>query len=514
MRILKKIRSNTFLFALFLISSQSCFSYTDEVKIFLSYLESQVSKVEVAKFEVQQKPEYIVYGSKSFGFFKTSNFTLNDGELVIDIIPPFYGEAVTFYTSVNDEEKKLGGKVYTSPYLSLEKFLKIKKTGVFNYYFFAMTIPVQIDGINLSVPIILNKRGQIVWAYLNHEGMAGGSNIKKVSSDEYIILFSKNELIWVNFKDRKTIRYPVKKTKGLSRINHEFHLDNHELSFINHEYSFNIIDFFKYPFAFLRRRSVVGRFEKIKKLNLRSKRVETLVDLREYYSLKRNYTFYLEKVLRKRTDPTGFRTRFKKVLNGKEYSSHEFFHTNSISRKGDWLAVSVPLKCQLLLVNSKTNESFRVGYEGDIEPEEELDRFCFQHDVNIIDENTISLIDNFSALINPSFGKKTRALVIKLDKEKRTYKRVWDFEASNFSTRHGTIEYGKNIFLYFSHLSHLKKYENGFWQILEVNEDKSIRAQMLFDLYNKEKLDLSLLNTSLQIQPLFSIHDKLYEKSL
>ena len=175
---------NTIFYILILIPF-SLFSKNIPDLAILGLMNIDLHKEYLAEIVIPSKYEnkIIEYGNNDFGFLSTK---VKNG--VIKIVPPYYEEEVNFFI---DSKKIISKKFMDKNPKWIKEDFNIKLKGEFKTKFFLTPLSVIRKGKRLVLLAVINKKGQVVWAYLLNKGRVSSGDsyplMKLIDNEIYII---------------------------------------------------------------------------------------------------------------------------------------------------------------------------------------------------------------------------------------------------------------------------------------------------------------------------------------
>ena len=188
----------------------------------------------------------VIYGHPSIGFFKTEDIKRKQGYLEFKIIPPTYVYPVVFYGKDHSGSFKiLGRKNFKSPLPKAFDLIKFTVQGTFTkpYFLLSGSLPkYSLSSLasnrakpnlpfknknRFSFPMIVNRIGEIVWAYVpSKEGKPFNSYIvtKPVRKGVYGVLAGKKQSYFLSVRaDGRVLKsIDLRSAKGAAPLHHDF----------------------------------------------------------------------------------------------------------------------------------------------------------------------------------------------------------------------------------------------------------------------------------------------------
>ena len=154
--------------------------------------------VRLENFKMAQGIKSVVevrYGNKEVGYFQTNNFSLNETNLSLKLIPPTYRKTIEFRIIYRNAlgkkiELKLGERKYVNP-IGNELDNKISVLSSPNSPFFIMDWAFEEAGKDPTlIPVVINRLGEVVWIYYDSSEppSRGGSAVEVTDQGRFIFL--------------------------------------------------------------------------------------------------------------------------------------------------------------------------------------------------------------------------------------------------------------------------------------------------------------------------------------
>jgi hypothetical protein len=374
----------------------------------------------------------VVYGNRQYGYFETDNFQIDGKRIRITLIPPGFKFPIEFHVRMRlpagDRSSLIGKQTFKSPLPAAYTGVQIKTKGVFseNFYLISAALPKSSLSNYDAIPvrpdlpmknksrftflIIVNRFGEIVWAYVPHRGDEYFNSYiygRPLGGGEYGIVMGKKDGYFavVNFEGKKLHEVDLKHAAEGDKypMHHDFDLgpDNELYTITNNTY-----------FSKKERKSYLTNM--ILKVDLRTKKPEIVKDLLEVYhpDSTLHWSEHSEK------------DQF--VTWGGEPADHDFTHANSIRFvDGKGVLLSLRHLDTIVMLDQDFKEvEWTIGRTArDTYQVVGPTAFSHQHAPVFVGDNRLLLFDNGFE------QRESRVIELGLDPSSKKVSLEWEFKA-------------------------------------------------------------------------------------
>lgn len=390
---------------------------------------------EIFPWASRQRPTAIVYGNEEIGYFSSQNFQIEKGKLTFKFIPPTYRRPLIFSALLPDQKlpRKLADKKYKNPIGDFTDLTSAEGSLSFPF--------VMMNGTTQSMPLALNRLGEIVWLFpnLKDPSRLNTNSIEILENGEFLFmaLKSSTRLTWINSFGQ--IRYDIdfQKSKIPYPSTHtvQYLKKTNEILFISPDCrklsAWNeFIPLFQGPAGWLRllklpRRTYAG--SKILRMSLDTLKVKEVWNSFQDFSPSQNPSLasgYLTMADRY-MDATD-ENQYLSLLKQKDFSTWaqwpdeqcnvDWTHENSVQYiEGKGYLISVRNLNEVIFLNEDGRLQWRIG-EGpgaDFRFPFDGSSFSLQHSAVMRDDGSILLYDNrapYRGFSGTRFGNRVLVL--------------------------------------------------------------------------------------------------------
>jgi hypothetical protein len=401
------------------------------------------------KFLVKLKIPYhknvseIVYGNHIYGYFKITekNIKFDGQNLIFSIIPPGYKNPINFY----DHKLKIYEKKFNPVDSSILKEITVQTKGQMSHHLYLLSAvfypSISRDQKRSYFPIILNRIGEIIWAYIPDKGSKNFRKypvIKQVGKGIYGILYGEKWSYFeiFNFKGKRLLKLKPKDAKPSYVIHHDFILSDDFRSLITFGHSLGQInpiftkiinqDLFSIlykPFSLLS--------NPIIKVDLKNNFASTLneplytMDTLYGFTLKNHPDFFNEVM---KTKP-----RFFTKWNLKN-AQIDWLHANSLQQTPEGYLVSFRNINKLIMFSDDFKKiNWTLGNEktDTFYIANDHEQFFHQHHASMLEDGRIILLDNQSGP-EKKFRRGSRIIILKRDPLLGIARVDWEYTATDY----------------------------------------------------------------------------------
>lgn len=365
-----------------------------------SYFSQQVS----LKTGRVEKPLAVIYGNEVYGYFASNDWTFEKSEIQLSLFPPGYKYPIEFFARErNGSVTRLGKRSFANKQSKLVRILQAARgEGRLTVPYVLLTADLRgaEDVSDLQIPVVylLNRLGEVVWAYEAPPGSLNGTNflmVKKSAAGHYGVLAE--AFTEINAQGKVIREVPLTSSEGDYPAHYDFlWLNDRLVSFsLKPRFYYDWSDWF--PFIKMVSTDEVRSWD----LNTRESRME--------------WDFY--QWIQPQRDPN-FRALFKQDLE--IYA--DYVHPSSIaaSEKGEYLMSLRELNSILLWDPKSQKVKWSVGANAsDTYHPENAALFAAQHSVTFVGPQNLLVFDNGT--------KKSRIIEIELKDGDRSARLVKSF---------------------------------------------------------------------------------------
>lgn len=371
-----------------------------------------------------EKAVSIVYGNSKIGFFEQKNLEVGASNVRIKLIPPTYLFPISFTLKYENQQgeiksRSLGSRKYNYPFAKPEGF-NVTSMGKLSFPF------VLVNGISgnanheIYVPMIVNKLGEIVWAYYR-DGEKKHTNRRAVLSTtdhngNYMFLKRAEETEFLRLRFDGTILTDLDfRARDLPPNSHNFKYlpASNELLYLSYDcrqlpWYKEFLPFFSGPIGWWRlltlpRRSYEGG--RLIRLDLSTLKYREIWNSFQNFSPEKNPSlFSLPHFETDRFQDVTRADQYEEIIKEKSLLSEwvktchvDWTHENSLDYKpGKGYLISIRNLNKIILVGEDGRLVWSIG-EG---PENDYffgaggSGFSMQHDARFLENDDILLFDN------------------------------------------------------------------------------------------------------------------------
>lgn len=478
----------------------------------------------------------IQYGNSSYGYFETNNFISSKEGVLFSFIPPGRKKAIEFYAVYEGGERvNLGTRTFDNflpPFIRFTDYV-VKRPMSVPFMLGSGKFPVSRKGEKIqfqTFPVILNRLGEVVWAYVPHKKAAfrkGSPVLNMIRPGRLAILYPHQGFEVIDIKKglELTRYFPKSILQTSQSYHHDFEptRDDKTILVLKNEIEglrdiaplfyqkeslsdfwqdiillFSPIQWVKSPY--LIKYDFLSGKEK-ERIPLSNSLFSTISSFQYIHSPK------VEELRRRK-----IQTLLPPNLRGSqkfEDKGLDVYHVNSFHQYKGRTLVSMPYLCLLLELDEKGEGLFIGSKKLGLFFENPKDQFCLQHHVSYLSENEILLFDNYGPTLFKGEAQ-SRVLKLEITRSERRVRKIWEYNLGEMSHSRGSAFklVNENLFIY-APADKSKQTQMYVGKVFEISQkDGKIQGEIQIKTPKLANEDFFEMSDSYKYRPLYQIHDE------